>query len=380
MPPKKVILAKEKDENTKKSPLTVVSRWFKNLLLKVSSQDQLIFVKNLSIMVKAGLPVLDSLKMIQKEAKSRALKKILANVVDDVSNGQYLSTSFDKYRSIFGDLFINILAVGESSGILSENLLYLAEELKKRSELRRKIIGALVYPAVILFATFGITGLLMIFIFPKILPIFKTLNVTLPITTRILISVSNILTEQGPAAVLVVAVFVVIMWLLLKIQKIRYWYHFLLLRAPIFGKMFRNASLTNINRTLGITLKSGVKIVEAVSITAQTLSNLVYQKNLLEVVEKIKRGETISGYLYPHTFLFPPMMAQMVSVGENTGNLSETLLYLSEFYEAELGDLTKNLSNVLEPVLMVVMGVMVGFVAISIITPIYEVTSTFGGR
>ncbi len=377
MPPKKVVSAEEKNEGVKKSPLAAISRWFKNLLLRVSAQEQLIFIKNLSIMVKAGLPVLESLKMIQKEAKSRSLKKILLQVIDDVSNGQFLSASLDKFRGVFGDLFINLIHVGETSGILSENLNYLAEELQKKNELRKKIIGALIYPSVILVATFGITGMLTIFIFPKILPVFKTLNVTLPLTTRILIGFSNILTEQGPIAALSILIFVTALWLTLKIRKVRFWSHAFLLRLPILGRMMRDVNLANFTRTLGLTLKSGVKIVEAVSITAQTLSNLIYKQELLNIAEQIKKGQTISEYLYPHPHLFPSTLSQMVTVGENTGNLSETLLYLSEFYEAELNDLTKNLSNVLEPMLMVVMGVIVGFVAISIITPIYEVSSSF---
>ena len=374
MSSKKITPSKEGEVSKKPSP---VNQWFKNLLLRVPAQEQLVFAKNLSVMVKAGMPVPESLRMLQKETKSRALKKILEQVISDVSNGQFLSASFEKYHNIFGDLFINIIRVGESSGTLSENLNYLADELKKKGELKSKIIGALVYPIVVLVATFGITGMLTVLIFPKILPIFKTLNVTLPVTTQILIAVSNILTNHGLTAILTALASLVFLWLILKIQKVRDFYHHFLLRLPIFGTMIKDVNLANIARTLGLTMKSGVKIVEAISITTQTLSNLVYKEQLLKITENIQKGQTISEYLYPKPRLFPAMMAQMVSVGENTGNLSETLLYLSEFYEAELGDKTKNLSNILEPILMVVMGIIVGFVAISIITPIYEVTSSF---
>lgn len=349
----------------------------RTLNFRVSAQEQLIFIKNLSVMIKAGLPVLESLKMLQKEVRSRALKKILEGVIKDVSNGQFLSASLAKYQNVFGDFFINIIEVGESSGILSENLNYLAEELKKKHELKKKIIGALIYPAVILTATFGITGLLTVFIFPKILPVFKTLNVKLPLSTQILVYISNILTEHGPAAALVLLIALIIFWLVIKIKTVRYWYHKILIRLPIFGRMVRDTNLINFSRTLGITLKSGVKIVEAISITANSIQNLVYKKELLNVAENIRNGQTIAEYLQPYPKLFPPTLAQMVAVGETTGNLSETLLYMSEFYETELTEMTKNLSNVLEPLLMIVMGVMVGFVAISIITPIYEVTSSF---
>ena len=373
-----MVKKKEKTEQPRKEKnKSGFGNWLNNFFLRVSNQEQLIFVKNLSVMVKAGLPLSESLKMIQQETKSRSLKKILLEVIDEVNNGQALSAALEKYRNIFGDLSINMIQVGESSGILSENLNYLAEELKKKSELKKKVVGALVYPIIVLVATFGITGLLTIGIFPKILPIFKTLKVKLPLSTRILIAVSNFLTERGTLAGLILLGIVVTVWILLRFRKIHYFSHIIILRLPIFGKMARAANLSNFTRTLGLTLKSGVKIVEAVSITAKSLSNLVYQKQLTNIAEQITKGQTISEYLYPHKHLFPQMLAQMVAVGENTGNLSEALLYLSEFYESELSDLTKNLSNVLEPVLMVVMGVMVGFVAISIITPIYEVTSSF---
>lgn len=352
-------------------------QWFEGLLLQVPAQEQLVFIKNLSIMIKSGLPMLESLKMIQSETKSRALKKILASVVDDVSNGQFLSASLRKFQSTFGDLFINVIEVGEASGILSENLNYLAEELKKKDELKKKIIGAMVYPMVILAATVGISGLLVVFIFPKILPIFKNLNVKLPLATKILIAVSNLLTEHGPLVILILFVLLIIFLLLLKVHKVRYWWHVFLLRVPVVSGMMRSANLANFCRTLGSALKSGVKIVEAVSLTAKSTTNLVYKNELVNIAEEIRKGQTIADYLKPNPHLFPGMLAQMVAVGENTGNLSETLLYLSDFYESELTDLSKNLSNILEPALMIFMGLMVGFVAIAIIMPIYEVTTTF---
>lgn len=352
-------------------------QWFRGLFLRVSAQDQLIFIKNLSIMIKSGLPMLESLKMIQSETKSRALKKILTSVVGDVSNGQSLSASLRKFQNTFGDLFTNVIEVGEVSGILSENLNYLAEELKKKDELKKKIVGALVYPIVVLVATIGISALLVIFIFPKILPIFKNLNVKLPIATKILIAVSDILTNQGPLVVLALIIFLIVFLVLLKIPKVRYWYHAFLLRLPVVSGMMRSANLANFCRTLGSALKSGVKIVEAVSLTARSATNLVYKKELETIAEEVRKGQTIAGYLAKNPHLFPGMLAQMVGVGENTGNLSETLLYLSDFYESELTDLSKNLSSILEPALMIFMGLMVGFVAIAIIMPIYEATTTF---
>lgn len=354
------------------------NEWFNAKFLRVSIQDQVLFARHLAVMARAGLSLLESLKMIQKETRSKSMLQVLKMVIDDISNGQFLSASLEKFKNIFGNLFINIIRVGESAGILSENLNYLADELKKKQEMRKKVIGALIYPAVIVFATFGITGLLVVFIFPKILPIFETLNVELPATTKFMIFLSHLVTNYGGITLGVVLLLITGFWLLLKVKKVKYFLSYALLYVPVFGNVFRDVNLSNMSRTLGLTLKSGIKVVEAISITAESLSHIVYQDALRKLGEEVKKGEEISPFLSKTPKLFPLVLSQMIAVGESSGNLSETLLYLSDFYESEVNDVTKNLSNVLEPVLMILMGIIVGFVAISIITPIYEVTQTIG--
>ena len=351
-----------------------------SLFLRVPIQGQVIFARHLAVIAKAGIPLLESLKILQKEAHSKSLKTILETTIDDVSSGQFLSASLDKYKNIFGNLFINIIRVGESTGILPENLNYLADELKKKQELRRKIIGALIYPIVILVATLGITGLLTVFIFPKILPVFKSLNVELPLTTKILIVISEILTNYGALAFLGIIVLIISFWLVLKLKTVKFYYHKFLTYVPVLGSMVRNVNLSNFCRTLGLALKSGIRVVEAINITGESLTNTVYKKELAEAAEEVRKGGSLAPFFSRNEHLFPAVLSQMISVGETAGNLSETLIYLSEFYESEVNESTKNLSNVLEPVLMIFMGAIVGFVALSIITPIYEVTQTIGRR
>lgn len=349
-----------------------------SITMRVPLSSQAVFARHLAVMAKAGLPLLESLKLLKKESPSRAMAKILDQVISDVSNGQFLSASLDRFRGVFGNLFINIIRVGESTGILPENLNYLADELKKKQALKRKVVGALMYPAVIVSATFGITGLLTVFIFPKILPVFESLKVDLPLSTRILIGASHLLTNYGGWVALATVASLIALWFLLRIRILRYYFHRIILVLPIFGKMARDVNLANFCRTLGLTLKSGVQVVEAIGITSESLSNLVYKKQLTQAAEEVRKGEALSPFFAKHKKLFPVMVTQMISVGESSGNLSESLLYLSDFYEQEVTESTGNLSTVLEPVLMVVMGVVVGFVAISIITPIYEITSSVG--
>ena len=347
-----------------------------SFFLRVSTQNQIILVKHLAVMVKSGMPILNSLTMIQKQTKSKSLFKILQQLIIDVDNGQFLSASLDQFNSVFGDLFINIIRVGEASGTLVENLNFLAGELEKKQELKRKVKGALIYPIIVLTATIGIVGLLVFFVFPKILPRFQDMKFQLPLTTRILINVNNFILANWHFIILAVFVFAIATWLLLKIKIMKYYYHFFLLKVPLVGTMIQNVNMANFTRSFGVLLKSGVKIVESLSITSGALSNLVYRKELTKAADEITKGEQISKYFFKKEKFFPIMLAQMIEVGENTGNLSETLFYLAEFYEAEVDAITKNLASVLEPILLLIMGVIVGFVALSIIMPIYSLTQS----
>ncbi len=344
------------------------------LFLNISTQEQIIFSKHLAMMIKAGMSILDSLKMLKKQARSRSMVKILDSLMTEVSNGQFLSAALEKFRNIFGDFAINIIRVGENSGVLYENLNYLALELNKSLELRKKIVGALIYPVIIVLVTFSIAGVLTIYIFPKITPVFKSLNIPLPMTTQILMGVSDFMAVNGVYLFDGLVVFIIAFWLLLKVKSVRYVWDKSLFYVPILGTMVVNYNVSNFCRTFGLLLKSDIKVVEAISITADTTANLVYKKELKEIAVAITKGEEISVHLERRSRIFPGMVSQMVAVGENTGNLSENLVYLSEFYEKEVDDAAKNLSTILEPVLMVFMGIVVGFIAISVVTPIYQVS------
>ena len=300
------------------------------------------------------------------------MHKIIDQLIDDVSNGQFLSASLDKFKNVFGEFAVNIIRVGESSGILHENLTYLAEELKKKQQLKKNVVGALIYPAIILMATSGIIGLLTFYVFPKILPIFKNMNMKLPITTRILIALIDFLMAYGiHVAVGIAAIIIISSILIARVKIIKILFHRMILSIPLVGKIARNYNITNFSRTLGLLLKSDIKVVEALTVTSSTLTNKIYQNNIREIAGYVSKGEEISRYLSTRTDLFPIVLSQMIAIGERTGNLSETLVYLSEYYEEELNDLTKNLTTALEPIMMIVLGLIVGFIALSIIMPIY---------
>jgi len=342
---------------------------------RVSLEQQMLMVKRLAILLKAGVPILQALSMMQKQTESKMVKWILDDLAQGVANGQYLHTVLDKYRKHFGDFAINLIKVGEVSGTLHDNLSYLADELKKTRDLRRKVFSALVYPIFIVGATIGITLLLTLYVFPKILPLLQSFKGTLPFTTRALIFISHTLAVWGwLIALIIIGLVFLFIYLVKKHYKFALAVDHFLLKIPVINKLFQAYHMANFCRTLGILLKSDVKIVEATGIVAKITTNLVYQKSLIGLAATITKGGRISEYIELQGKLYPPMISQMVTVGENTGKLSDTLLYLAEIYEDEVDDLTKNLATSIEPMLMIFMGILVGFVALSIITPIYSFT------
>ncbi len=342
---------------------------------RLSVAEQTFFAKRLAFLITAGIPILESLYMLREQSGSRAYARVMDAVIDDVANGQNLSKSLSKFPDMFGEFAINIIKVGETSGILSQNLEYLANELNKKQALRRKVIGALAYPALITLATLGITAFLMVYLFPKIMPVFLSLHMQLPLSTRIVIWLSTFLQHWGLLVILLIIAAIIVFFVMRKrSQRFRERVDRNLLRIPAIGSMIRYYNLANFTRTLGLLLKSGLTFGNALIIVADTSSNTVYAAHARALEHTVMRGEAISPYLAMQSLAFPDILAQMVAVGERTGNLSNTLVYLSEFYEKEMDDFTKNISTLIEPALMICMGLLIGFIAISIITPIYGIT------
>ena len=365
----------KKQEKTNSRFRTFLKQGF--AVRRLSTREQMFFARRLSFLIGSGVPLLESLEVLQEQTTSRALSRILESVVNDVRNGKFLSVALTRFKGYFGEFAINIIKVGESGGALAQNLNHLAEELEKKDALRKKVIGALVYPIFITIATLGVTGLLTVYIFPKITPIFNSLNVDLPITTRGLIVVSEILQSSGLWVVLALVLLTIAFIVLYRtVRGVRYIADKLSLMIPIAGRMIQYYNIATLCRTLGLLLKSGTSILDALHTTRDTTRNLMYKKELTNAIEHVRGGEKIAKHFQKHPGLFPSLVSHMIEIGERTGNLADTFLYLSEFYDSEVDTTAKNLSNALEPALMIMMGVLVGFVAISVITPIYEITQT----
>lgn len=342
---------------------------------RLSLKDQTHFIKRFAFLIKAGIPVMECLHILRDQAASKSHTRVLEKIIDDTANGRALSKSFAKFPHLFNNFAIHIIKVGESTGMLNENLSYLADELKKKHLLKRKVVGAFMYPAIITVATLGITIFLMVYLFPKLMPVFASLHVELPLSTRIIIALSAFLSKWWFVCILALALAIVgIVATLRHSERFHFFFDRVCLKLPVIGAVIRYYNVANGSRTLGLLLKSGVPFSEALPITAETTSNLVYKKEWNNLAAVAVRGEEISVRLHTRQMYFPDIFAHLIAVGEKSGTLSDTLMYLSEMYDNEVDDFTKNLSNLIEPALMIFMGVIIGFVAVSIIAPIYSIT------
>ena len=340
----------------------------------VSLIQKSVFAKHLAIMLKAGLPITEALHIAQDSATGK-LKKIIREISGSVKTGRSLSTSFSRYPGVFSPFFINATYAGEVSGSLTESLENVAEQLEKEKELTSKIKGAMLYPTIVLVSAF-ILGMVLVFvILPKIVPLFKGLRVELPVTTRALIAFSTIIQNHGSYLFFGTIFFVVFMAWLVKQKFSQPVIHWSFLNIPILKDITRNAKLSEFSRTLAMLLKSGVNIDKALEISKDTIGNYYFRRALNKISHDIRKGTKLSEGLAQYDDLFPTMLVRMIGVGEESGNFEEILFYLSDFYEAEVDTATKALSTAIEPLLLIFIGSVVGFLALSIITPIYGITS-----
>ena len=341
----------------------------------MNAKEQTFFFKRLAFLMNANLPLQEGLQVLEEQASKKRHVKIVCSLLQSVREGQSLSRALGTFPTVFSEFCLSIIQVGERSGTLPQTLEYLAAELKKKQALKAKIIGAFIYPAVITCATLGITAFLMLYLFPKIMPIFKSLHATLPLSTRVVMGASTFLQHYG--LMVVIGALLVAAGVTLALKRSRSAHAVFdraILRVPLVGGVLQFYHVSNTSRTLGLLLTSGVSLPEAVCITADATPNLAYKRALEAVGEAVVRGEQISSHLKNKRAYFPPMLCHMVAVGEQSGTLPETLLYMADLYDNEVDEFTKNLSTLIEPLLMVCMGVLVGFIAVSIITPIYAIT------
>jgi type IV pilus assembly protein PilC len=344
---------------------------------RVSHIDRLLFTKHMAIMIKSGISILDAIDTLRDQTKSKTFREVLSQILRDTKNGQGLTASLKKFPDVFDQFYVSLIEIGETSGTLEQNFEFLSVQLTKDFQLRKKIQGALMYPGLVLSTTVIMGGFIAFFILPKLVDFFTSLEVALPLPTQILLGIAMMTKSYGIAIVIGVILLVSLFIALIQIPSITFAWHRFLLKIPIFGELLWYQELARFSRNFGILLKSGIPSPRGLEITSTTLSNMLFQKDIRIVADKLSGGNSIGATLEKQKFReFPAIVTKMITVGEKTGKLEDVLLYLGDYYEDEIDSISKNLTTLLEPFLLVTIGLVVGFVALAIISPIYELTGS----
>jgi type II secretory pathway component PulF len=343
--------------------------------LGVPLTEKLFFTRNLRVMVSAGLPLPRALATLAKQAKNKKFKDAILNIREEIVKGKSFSDSLTKYPNIFPELFQNMIRVGEESGTLQDVLRTLSQQIEREYDLRSRIKGAMIYPAVIICAMIGIGILMLVMVVPQLAKTFEELDVELPLTTQIVIGIANFLTQKWYLAFLIIFVLAATFRRAAKTETGKKIIDRLTLRAPLISPIIQKINTAYTTRNLSSLLAAGVPVIRSLEITSGTLGNVYYKSALTAVAERVRKGEKIAQALEPYENIYPSIVIQMVAVGEETGETADILSQLAEFFEEEVSNATKNLATVIEPVIMLIIGAAIGFFAISMIQPMYSMLS-----
>jgi len=342
------------------------------ILGHVSTQEKIIFAKNLGAMISAGLALSRALTVLERQSKNKVFKEIVVQLNENISRGKTLSEAMKLYPKVFSNLFVSMVKAGEESGGLSEALRVVATQMDNSNRLQKKIKGAMIYPSVIVCVILVVALMMLIFVIPQITATFKEINVELPLSTRIVIGTSDFMKDNSILAILILLVVIFGTYMVSRTKGGRSFIDGFILKLPIIGNLVRETNSARTARTLSSLLSSGVPVAESLSITSEVLQNHLYKKVIKDAGEGISKGQTISGVFMRNEKLYPVFVGEMMSVGEETGKMAEMLMGVATYYENEVEQKTKDMSTIIEPVLMVFIGAAVGFFAISMITPIYS--------
>ncbi len=341
---------------------------FKSVPLK----EKMVFARNLSVMVASGLPISKSLENLTIQTENKTFKLVLENIISELQGGKTLSESLAKYPNIFNELFVNMVRVGEAGGNLDEVLVIIAIQLEKEHDLISKVRGAMIYPAVIIFVMIGIGILMLTYILPQMMEVFKDMDVELPAATQFVVNMSDALRSHSIMALIGTVLVLVGAKIFLSSFQGKKFVSYSVVRIPIIKNIIVKVNCARFARIYSSLLKSGITVIDALTIISNTLSNYYYKQALDQGIKDIQKGIALSKILARDYRLFPPLVYQIVEVGEETGKTETVLLQLAEFYEEEINQITKNMSSIIEPVLMVVIGGAVGFFAIAMLQPMYS--------
>jgi type IV pilus assembly protein PilC len=342
---------------------------------KVPFKEKIIFTRQLAVMIKSGLPVVEALTALQEQTDSKNLSKIIGNVVQDIKGGTNLSQALAKFPTVFPPIYTNVVKSGEQSGKLEEVLLNMSDQLEKDYDLVARAKGAMIYPAIILTALIGVMFFISFFIIPQLNEVFSEMGGELPITTKILLKTSMALRQYAVFVFIGLSILAFILRRYIKTPSGQLVYDQIKLKAPVFGLLMKKLYMARFSRTMAMLISAGLPMLEVIKTSGEVINNAVYKKSFQTMADQVENGIQLSKILNEDKN-FPPMVHHMISIGEQSGKLDYVLDQLATFFEKEVDNTTRNLSSMIEPLLMVVMGFGVGFVVISVMGPITNLANS----
>ncbi|HZQ29668.1 MAG TPA: type II secretion system F family protein [Patescibacteria group bacterium] len=344
-------------------------------LNKISTSDVILFTRQLSSMLSSGLTLLRALQIFKDQIQNEAMIEVVTGIINDIEEGKPFSFAIAKYPDVFSPIYVSLIKAAETSGLLDKVLLRLANNLEKEQKLRGTVKSALMYPAIVVILMLVVVFIMMIFVIPQLSTLYQSLNVPLPLPTQIVVGLSGIIGTFWPVIIVLVGLGIFLFKRWRKTEDGQLIVDNLILKIPIFGELIEQTILSEFTRTFGLLIGTGTLVVESLTESADTTGNVHYRRAINDVSKQVEKGVSIGDAMSGYT-LFPPMLVQLVKIGEQTGKMDETLTKASEYYEDQVNQTVKTLTTAMEPFIMIVLGVGVAFLIISVITPIYSLISS----
>jgi type IV pilus assembly protein PilC len=368
-----IVLVVSEAETKNSRSFKFFSEKFSGVFGKVSTREKIMFARNIASMLQAGLALSRVLAVLEKLTKNKKLKSVIGSLNGDVKKGKPLSEALKNYPKIFAPLFVSMVRAGEEGGTLAESLKLVANQMDKTYLLIKRLRGALIYPGIIICLMVAIGTLLMIYVVPSLTATFKELNTSLPLSTQFIIFISDALKNNIiPSTIVLLGMVLLLIWTY-KSKRGKRIFEYATLHFPLISGLVKETNAARTARTLSSLVTSGVDFVVAITITQDVIQNSYYKEVLGEAKLRVEKGDPIAQVFSKNEHLYPSFVAEMISVGEETGKLPDMLLSVASFYEDEVEQKTKDMSTIVEPFLMIIIGLAVGFFAVSMISPMYSV-------
>ncbi len=351
---------------------------FSSYFAKVRRKDMVIFTRQLAILLEARLPLNTALKTLHDQTSQPTLKEAVYQISEDIDSGLSFSQALERQNEIFSNFMISMVRTAEVTGNLNDVMGFLADYVEKEDILATKARSAMIYPGIVVSLFIAVAAILVVFVFPQLAPVFEESGVELPFITRALIGSGNFIISWWPALIVALAVIILVVLDYLKTHEGRAFLDELKIRLPIIKKVFMPVTIARFSNAGMMLLKGGVPLAQSIEIISQTLDNVIYQDMLREVADSVRQGTPLSEALSQYPYYFPPLVSQMIVVGESTGQLDKIFMRIASFYNREADNVINNIVDLIQPLLMIGMGVLVALLFASVLLPLYQLTATFG--